>query len=262
MSHSNSGFEGKVVVVTGAAGGIGLATALRLAARGAEVYAADLPTSPLAEAYAGVGEMDGRIHQAHLDVTVPKDWQHLVARAEEECGGVDILVNNAGIVEPGTRLQEFSEELFDRVMAVNVKGTFLGIKAVLPTMRKRGGGSIINIASISSFKGNAKVSAYTTSKHAVMGLTKCAAIDLAEYGIRVNAVCPAPIDTPMVRNMEKRIQAVDPDFDITVAMTGGNPMKRLGTPEEVAAAIEFLASKEASFITGSGLAVDGGVLAT
>ena len=262
MSDVNPGFDGKVALVTGAAGGIGLATALRLAARGAMVYAIDLPSSPLEEAFSKHSDATGEIRTVHADVVASVDWINLVNRATQEEGGVDILVNNAGIVERGMRLEEFDEALFDRVMEVNVKGTFLGMKAVIPAMRGRGGGSIINVASISGFKGNARVSAYTASKHAVMGLTKCAAIDLAEYGIRVNAVCPAPIDTPMVREMEKRMQTIDPDFDVSVALTGGIPMKRLGTPEEVAAAIEFLAGPESGFITGSGLAVDGGVLAT
>ena len=261
-NRTNDGFNNKVVLITGAAGGIGLASVLAFARGGATVIAMDLSGAHLSNAVAELGEMKDSVVEFVGNVTIVEDWQKVVDLAVRDYGGIDVLVNNAGIVETSSRLENFEESVFDRVMAVNVKGTFLGMKAVIPAMRKRGGGAIVNISSISGHVGNAGVHAYTASKHAVLGMTKCAAIDLALDGIRVNAVCPAPIDTPMVRGMEARVKKHNPEFDADTMMTGGIPLKRLGRAEEVAAAIAFLASSQASFITGADVPVDGGVLAT
>ena len=254
-------FDDKIVLITGAAGGIGLATTLAFVRSGATVFAMDLLGSSLAESVAAMTDLPGSIVMIEGDVTQADDWQRAVDVITDEFGGLDILVNNAGIIEVGSRLEKFDENVFDRVMAVNAKGTFLGMKAVIPAMRKRHGGAIVNVSSISGHCGSAVATAYTASKHAVLGMTKSAALDLAEYDIRVNAVCPAPIDTPMVRNLGTRQQAKDPSFDIAAVMSSGTPLKRLGDPGEVASAILFLASEQASFITGAGLPVDGGVLA-
>ena len=254
-------FSDKIVLITGAAGGIGLATTLAFVRSGATVFAMDLLGSSLAESVAAMTDLPGSIVMIEGDVTQADDWQRAVDVITDEFGGLDILVNNAGIIEAGSRLEKFDENVFDRVMAVNAKGTFLGMKAVIPAMRKRHGGAIVNVSSISGHCGSAVATAYTASKHAVLGMTKSAALDLAEYDIRVNAVCPAPIDTPMVRNLGARQQAKDPSFDIAAVMSSGTPLKRLGDPDEVASAILFLASEQSSFITGAGLPVDGGVLA-
>lgn len=254
-------FSDKIVLITGAAGGIGLATTLAFVRSGATVFAMDLLGSSLAESVAAMTDLSGSIITIEGDVTQADDWQRAVDTITGEFGGLDILVNNAGIIEAGSRLEKFDENVFDRVMAVNAKGTFLGMKAVIPAMRKRHGGAIVNVSSISGHCGSAVATAYTASKHAVLGMTKSAALDLAEYDIRVNAVCPAPIDTPMVRNLGVRQQAKDPSFDIAAVMSSGTPLKRLGDPDEVASAILFLASEQSSFITGAGLPVDGGVLA-
>ncbi|MEM8497979.1 MAG: SDR family oxidoreductase [Pseudomonadota bacterium] len=250
-----------IVLISGAAGGIGLATANAYASSGATVIAMDLPGSPLKQSIAELGELNGHVIAMEGDVTCMADWQRATTFATDNYGGIDVLVNNAGIVEPGTRIEDLGEDLFDQVIAVNVKGSFLGMKAVIPAMRRRGGGAIVNVSSISGFGGNAVITAYTASKHAVVGMTKCAALDLAEYGIRVNAVCPAPIDTPMIRTMEARKQQSDPEFDAASIMSAGIPLTRLGLPEEVAASILFLTSSQASFTTGISLPVDGGVLA-
>jgi 3alpha(or 20beta)-hydroxysteroid dehydrogenase len=263
MTHKQSftEFKDKIILITGAAGGIGFATAQAFAGNGATVFAMDLPGSQLADSISRTSEMPGSINTIEGNVTLMDDWQRAIKRITQDCGGLDILVNNAGIIETGSRLEDFDENIFDSVMSVNVKGTFLGMKAVIPAMRSRQGGAIVNISSISGHCGNAAVTAYTASKHAVLGMTKCAALDLAEYGIRVNAVCPAPIDTPMVRNIGERQKKTDPNFDIAAVMSSGTPMNRLGDPDEVASAILFLASEQSSFITGAGLPVDGGVLA-
>jgi 3alpha(or 20beta)-hydroxysteroid dehydrogenase len=236
--------DGKVALVTGAARGIGEATARRFAGEGADVVLADRRDELGREAAAAIG---GRF--VSLDVTSESAWAEVVA----EVGPVDVLVNNAGIMRIAPLL-ETSVERFREVLDVNLVGAFLGTRAVAPGMAARGGGSIINLSSPQGLEGRHGMSAYTASKFAVRGFTRTAAMELGEHGIRVNCVVPGPTRTPMTR----REGWTDADYD---AAYGGYPLGRMGSPDEIAAACAFLASDDASFVTGTDLVVDGGVLA-
>jgi 3alpha(or 20beta)-hydroxysteroid dehydrogenase len=232
--------DGQVALVTGAASGIGAAIAIRLAAEGARVVAADV--APPQEFRLNSIPPEALVALT-LDVTSTGDWAGAVDAAVEAFGGVDVLVNNAGIIDFGA-VAEHSRQSWDRVLAVNLTGAFLGIQAVVPAMRNRGGGSIINISSIAGLRGYERIPAYTASKFGVRGLTKAAALDLAVDGIRVNAVLPGFIRTPMTEGME-------PDTTHVAAA-------RAGTPEEGAGLVAYLASQEAAYITGADFVIDGG----
>ena len=195
-------FEGKVVVITGGAGGIGRAAAVRFASEGARVVAVDVSVSGLKDTVAAVEGAGGAALAVEADVTRADDVQRYVAVATERWGGIDCLFNNAGILGAVAPLVDYPEETFDRVMAVNVKGVWLGLKTVAPAIVARGGGAIVNTASVAGLKGTPNLVAYTASKHAVVGMTRTASIELVRRGVRVNAVCPAPIETPMARQLE------------------------------------------------------------
>ena len=249
--------EGKVALVTGAAGGIGRASAIRLASEGARVVATDLKDTALDETAAALEAAGEGLTAAH-DVTSWADWQRVLAETERAFGGLDCLVNNAGIEGKVAPMEELDESVLDQVLAVNVKGVFLGIKGALPAMRKRGGGSIVNLASVAGVTGQATLAPYVASKHAVIGLTRSAAQGYGPDRIRANAVCPAPIDTRMMRSLEEQMM---PGQEATVQemMTQSIPLRRYGSPEEVAALIAFLASDESQYITGSSYTIDGGM---
>jgi NAD(P)-dependent dehydrogenase (short-subunit alcohol dehydrogenase family) len=253
-------FEDKVVVITGAGGGIGRATALRFAADGARVVATDVQRRLLDETAALVRDAGGDILPVTADVTSAADLAQVAREATARFGGVDFLFNNAGIEGVVTPLTDYPEEVFDRVLAVNIKGVWLGIKTFAPLLRARGGGVIVNTASTAGLLGSAGVGAYVASKHAVIGLTKTAAKELAGDGIRVVAVCPAPIETRMMRSLEEGMNPTDPAA-AKERMAAGIPLGRYGMPEEVAAFVAWLCSDEASFITGAALPIDGGRLA-
>jgi 3alpha(or 20beta)-hydroxysteroid dehydrogenase len=246
-------FTGKVVLITGGAGGIGRAAAVRFATEGARVVLVDQAAANLRQSVAAVEKTDAEVHAVEADVTRPAEVERYAKSAADRFGGIDVFFNNAGVLGALKPLVEYPEETFDRVIAVNVKAVWLGMKTVAPEMRVRGGGAIVNTASIAGLRGSPNIIAYTASKHAVVGMTRAAALELARHNIRVNAVCPAPIETPMAQELETQIKRE--------RLTATIPMRRYGEPHEVAALVAFLASADAAYITGGIYTVDGGSMA-
>ena len=253
--------EGKVAVITGAIGGIGSAAARLFAEEGARVALVDLDEAALQETVRSIGEDNASYTLA--DVTQPEQTQAYINAAVDRWGGIDILLANAGIEGTLSPITDYPVDVFDRVMAVNVRGVWLGIKYVVPVMSGRGGGSIVITSSTAGIGGSAEMSAYTTSKHAVIGLMRTAALEGAPSGIRVNTVNPAPIETRMMRSIEDmRVAALD-DSKVTVEVAKQSfadriPLQRYGNPEEVARMMLFLASDDSSYCTGGVYMVDGG----
>jgi len=242
--------EGKVAIITGGSSGIGRATAELFAKEGAQVVVADYNARAGQEVVQAIKGTGGDALFVEVDVSDAAQVQRMVQAALEAYGGVDILFNNAAVLIFGTVL-DTSEEAWRRVMDINLTGVFLCSKAVIPHLIERGGGAIINMSSSTgAHDGNGNAAAYVTSKGGVTLLTRCMAIDHAKDNIRVNAIAPGPTDTPMLRG------AMSPEQLAAFATTF--PMKRLGRPEELAHAALFLASDEASFVTGAVWAVDGG----
>lgn len=242
-------FNGKVVLVTGAARGQGAEEARRFAAEDALVVLGDVLAAEVAAVASDLGD---RARSVSLDVTSPGAWDLAVGTAREQFGGLDVLVNNAGIATP-TPIIGGDVDAFVRVLMVNQLGVYLGMRATAPLMKERGGGAIVNISSIDGMIGMPFVSAYVSSKFGVRGLTKVAALELADAGIRVNSVHPGFIDTPMLR---------EPAGDRMMERLGTSvPAGRLGTPADVADLVLFLASDQAAYCTGSEFVVDGGVIA-
>lgn len=254
-----SRFTDHVAVITGGAGGIGRATAVRLATEGAAVGVIDMPDADGASVIAEIEALGGTGWFIPADVTKSKELTLAIDEVARLGGRVDHVFNNAGINGPQADTHEYPEGEFDWVIAVNMKAVWLGMRAAIPHLLERGG-SILNTASTAGFIAYAGMSAYTASKHAVIGLTKCAALEYAHVPIRVNCICPAPIATPMMRDTELRVNPDDPEaaHRLFAAM---QPLNRYGTPEEVAALAAFLLSDEAGYITGSPYLIDGGLLA-
>jgi NAD(P)-dependent dehydrogenase (short-subunit alcohol dehydrogenase family) len=248
---------GKVALVTGAASGLGAETARWLAREGAAVLLTDRDGAGEAVA-AGIVADGGQAAFRHHDVTSETEWQAAVDAATTAFGRLDILVNNAGIVGNQLALMTHSLEDWRRILAVNLDGVFLGMRAVGPVMAAQGAGSIINLSSIMGKVATANVTAYCASKGGVLMLTKAAAVEWAPLGIRVNSVHPGFIDTPMVANA---LQASENGNEMRSMIIAAHPLGRLGVPREIADAIVFLASDEASFMTGAELVVDGGYTA-
>ncbi|MGA2205711.1 MAG: SDR family NAD(P)-dependent oxidoreductase [Terracidiphilus sp.] len=242
--------QNRIALVTGAASGIGQAVAVRFAAEGAAVMAADTDDKNGRETVERIRAAGGRAEFFHLDVSSADQARRAVQQTIDSLGGLHILFNGAGILAYGTAV-ETSEEIWNRIMAVNLTGTFLCSQACLPHMIAQGKGSVINVASTTgAHDACAHAVAYVSSKGGVTLLTRAMAVDHARQGVRVNAICPGPTDTPMLRN------ALTPDQLEAFAKTF--PMGRLGRPEELAGAAVFLASDDASFVTGALLYVDGG----
>jgi NAD(P)-dependent dehydrogenase (short-subunit alcohol dehydrogenase family) len=250
--------EGKVAIITGGAGGIGKAVGKRFVAEGADVLLVDLDETQLAAACAEIGS--NKVSYFVGDVTRMEDNQAMVDTATERYGGVDTFLANAGIEGDVSPIVDYDEARFEQVMAVNVKGPFLGLKAAIPALQARGGGSVIITSSIAGVKGGPGVAPYVTSKHAVIGMMKSAAKEVAADNIRVNTVNPSPVDTRMMRSLEEGM-APGAAEQAKAAMEASIPLGRYAQPEDIANIMLFLASDEAEFVTGSVYMADGGSVA-
>jgi NAD(P)-dependent dehydrogenase (short-subunit alcohol dehydrogenase family) len=248
----------RIAVITGGAGGIGIAAGKRFVAEGARVLLVDLDEEMLRRAVAEVGERAASY--AVADVTRPEDVERYVATCVDRHGGIDVFLNNAGIEGVVLPIVDYPIDKFDRVIAVNVRGVWLGLKYVIPVMAKRGGGSIVIVSSVAGIHGYANVSAYVTSKHAVVGMMRTAALECVPLNIRVNTVNPAPIETRMMRSLEDGFAPGAAD-SAKQQILQGIPMGRYGTPDEVASLMLFLASDDSVYLTGGVYMVDGGISA-
>jgi len=247
----------KVALITGGASGIGRATALLFAREGAAVAVGDLNAQGGKAVADEITRSGGRAMSEPADITRAEDCRRLADRTIREFGRIDILFNNAGIIRRATVL-DLGEEDWDRVMAVNVKAIYLLSREVIPHMQKAGGGSIVNTASGWGLAGGAKAAVYCASKGAVVLLTKAMAIDHGPQKIRVNCICPGDTDTGMLRSEAQQLGEADERF---LAEAAKRPLGRVGSPDEIAQAVLYLASDASSFVTGTALVVDGGGLA-
>lgn len=250
--------SGKVVLVTGAGSGIGRAIALTSAEEGARVVVSDIAVEGGEETVRAIVEAGGEAAFVRADVSNAAEVEALVGAAVEGYGRLNCAVNNAGIEGALAPTAEYPEEAWNRVLGINLTGVFLCMKYEIPRMLEAGGGSIVNVASILGLVGFATAPAYTAAKHGVVGLTKVAALDYSALGIRVNALCPGFIETPMV--MERGVEAgTHPEVYQQIAEL--HPIKRLGRPQEMANAAVWLCSDASSFVTGHALTADGGYVA-
>jgi NAD(P)-dependent dehydrogenase (short-subunit alcohol dehydrogenase family) len=247
-------FEGKVVLITGASSGIGRATALAFAAAGARVALGARRIAEGEETVRLIEQLGGEAHFVQTDVSVPEQVQALVESAAGRWQRLDFAVNNAGVEgTPFVRVADYSIDVWDQVVDINLKGVFLSMKYEVPHLLKEPGSSIVNVSSVAGLIGGPGGVAYHASKHGVIGLTKAVALEYAATGLRVNAVCPGVIRTAMADRFFKSLAST--------AVDGLHPMGRRGTPEEAADAILWLCSPQSSFVTGLALPVDGGVTA-
>lgn len=251
--------EGKTVVITGAAAGIGRATALCFAAEGARVVVSDIDSNGGAETVTMIEKAGGTATLITADVSKPADVAALIDGAVASYGKIDCAVNNAGIEGKIAPFADQTDDDFDKIIAVNLKGTFVCLKAEIAAMLKSGGGTIVNLSSVAGLIGFPGLSPYVASKHAVAGLTKNAALEYGKDGIRVNAVCPGGINTRMLDSLAE--QATGGAQTSAQMMDPMHPIGRIGTPQEVAELIVWLSSARASFVTGAIIPVDGGFVA-
>ena len=253
--------EGRAAVVTGGGSGIGRAASVALARAGARLLLVGRNEGSLRESAREVQDAGGEAQVHVADVSRSEHVEGYVAAALESFGSIDVLFNNAGIEGPVAPIAEYPVEGFDEVIAVNLRGVFLGLRHVLPVMLSQGSGSIIVTGSVASVRGLPLTAAYNASKHAIVGLTKTAAAEVASSGVRVNAVLAGMIDTRMLRSLVNTMSDgnMEAGMEYVAAVA---PQGRTGTAEEVAAIVAFLASDEASFVNGVAWPVDGGALAT
>jgi 3-oxoacyl-[acyl-carrier protein] reductase len=249
--------QGMVAVITGAGSGIGRASALAFAREGACVVVADLNASSAAETADQVRSAGGQAEPISVDVTKYADVEHMVQRAFERFGRLDVLFNNAGLPQAMTPFEESTDELFDRIFDVNVKGVFYGCRAAIPRMKAQGGGVILNTASTAGIRPRPGLAVYNASKAAVITLTKTLAVELAPHRIRVVSICPVATDTPMLPSFIGVEQGAD-EAEGRRRFIGTIPWGRLNQPEDIARAAVFLASPDAEMVTGTAFEVDGG----
>lgn len=250
-----SKLDGKVAIITGAAGGIGLETAQRFINEGAKVALVDLAEDGLKEIEDSLDGSDNYLSIV-ADVADEADVKNYVEKTKEKFGRVDILFNNAGITGDQTDMVDVDVDDFNTLIGINVTGVFLGMKHVLPIMIEQGNGSIINTSSVDGLRGSPGLSPYSASKHAVVGLTKSAALEVAESGVRVNSIHPSPVSTSMMENLEGNTDDADAAKDEFLAQI---PMDRYAEAGEIADLVLFLSSDDSQFITGSQYRIDGGM---
>ena len=248
--------EGKLTVITGAATGIGQTTAQLFAREGAQVVIADLNEEDAQETVDNINSENSRAWFVRTDVSRAEDMEALMKSAAELMGGIDVIFNNAGAQRSGA-VTDFDESEWDLLMDINPKSCFLGAKYSVPYLRERGGGSIVNMASIAGLKGGPGMTAYSASKGAVVAFTKALAAELAPDNIRVNCVCPGWIDTPF---NQPAIEFMGGRTNQEGMVQQTVPLQRQGTPEEIAPGILYLASEASSYMTGKELIIDGGLL--
>jgi NAD(P)-dependent dehydrogenase (short-subunit alcohol dehydrogenase family) len=254
-------FTGKIALITGGGNGIGRAVAEGFSKRGAKVVVVDRDQAAGEETANILRQRGGEAHFVPADVTKSADVQNYVKATLDRYGRIDCFHNNAGIEGSVGPVYEYDEDMFDRVMAVNVRGVFLGLRYVLPAMIKQGSGAVVNTGSVAGLVGTPGMPAYVASKHAVLGITKSTSGEVARLGIRVNAVCPGPIDTRMIQSLQSMLNPDDP-ASVGTRYQNAIPIGRYGTAEEVANLVLFLCSGLASNITGAQYTIDGGRTAT